>query len=291
MSTVNEKYLAATRLPDAKIGQAPVRLRIRQVALALTAVLPGPLKKAIYRWCFGYRIGQRVRLGLAYLDCHDLAIGDDAVIGHGVLFVRTGQVRIGHHAIVGSLNVFRGGVAIDLGDYSQVIRLNVINAIPNTDCADAPNPCFELGYGAVLTCGHRVDFTDQVRIGRCSILGGRNSSIWTHNRRRNRPVTVGDYCCLGSEIRIAPGTSIPDCSVVGIGSLLSGTLVERYTFLTGAPARPVRALTMQDADMIFGATRPDLPDQDYPWSGLEEPALSTPAPVPALAGVGSRDDD
>src|SRR5437660_8831530 len=46
--------------------------------------------------------------------------------------------------------------------------------------------------GSVVTAGHKIDFTDRVTIGRRTIIGGRNSSLWTHNRQRTLPVEIGE---------------------------------------------------------------------------------------------------
>src|SRR5262245_45827418 len=237
---------------------------IRVLALAATALLPGPLKKAMLRSAFGFRIGHRVRIGIAYFDCAELTIENDASIGHGVAFKNVGSVRIGSHAVVGPLNLIRGGDRIDLGDYSQLLRLNVIHAIPQHDCYGVLDSTFALGFGAVVSSSHWIDFTDRVSNGRRSMLGGRNSSIWTHNRRRAAPVRIGDFCYMGSEIRIAPGVTIADCSMIGMGSVVSSPMTAPFTFIGGAPARVTRRLTESDADTLFGKTRWDLPDETIP---------------------------
>jgi acetyltransferase-like isoleucine patch superfamily enzyme len=213
---------------------------------------------------FGFRIGRRVRIGVALLDCSDLSIDDDARIGHGVVFLRTGAVHVGEHASIGPLNVFRGGTRVELGSYSSLLRLNVVNAIPDHDCVGHPESTFSLGYGAIITASHWIDCTDRVSLGRRSILGGRHSSIWTHNRRRSAPVSIGDYCYVGSEVRVAPGVRIADCTIVGLGSVVSNSLERTFTLAAGSPARVVRALTESDADTLFGKTRPDLPDEPVP---------------------------
>jgi acetyltransferase-like isoleucine patch superfamily enzyme len=237
-----------------------LRIRCRRAALIATAFLPGALKRLVYRWCFRYRIGRDVRIGIAYLDCAALNIADGARIGHGVVFYGCGEVHVGRAAVIGPLNLFRGGKRIFLGDYSQVLRLNVINAIPNHDCTNEPDSTFFLDYGATITAEHRIDFTDRVRIGRCAILGGRNSSLWTHNIRTGLPVEIGDYSYVGSEIRMAPGARIPDCCVVGLGSVVTRRLDEPYTLIAGVPAKPRRPLTGEDHELLFGRRRPDMPD-------------------------------
>ena len=250
--------------------------KLRLLALALTGAMPGFLKRPVYRWCFGYRIGRRVRIGIVILDCRRLTVDDDARISHGTAFVRCGEVHIGKHAIVGSLNLFRGGKTIKLGDYSLVLRMNVINAIPDNDCVDDADSSFHLGYGSAVTAEHRIDFTDRVSIGRHSTFGGRNSSIWTHNRRKGLPVEIGDYCYIGSEIRMAPGSRIPDCCIVGMGSVITRPFYESYSMIAGVPATRRRALTVEDHELLFGKTRPDLPDEAYPAPPLESVHTTNP---------------
>ncbi len=244
-----------------------MKKKLRMLGLALCAVLPSSLKRPLLRWWFGYRIGHGVRIGLVYLDCSTLTVGNRARLGHGVLFSRCGNVVIGENALIGSLNLFRGGKNIVLEAYTQVLRLNIINAIPENDCTNNPDSSFYLRYGAVVTAEHRIDFTDRVTIGRCSILGGRNSSIWTHNRRMGKSVEIGDYCYIGSEIRMAPGAKVPNCCIVGLGSVVTEPLQEEFSLIAGVPAQKKRALTPEDYDLIFGKTRSDLPDEEQPFKG------------------------
>jgi acetyltransferase-like isoleucine patch superfamily enzyme len=238
-----------------------MKRKLRLAMLLMTAILPRPLKRCVYRWIFGYQIGRNVRLGFALLDCRHFSVGDRSSISHGVLFLRCGDVRIGSHVNVGPCNVFRGGETIDLNDYCQLLRFNVINAIPNNDCVNAPQAIFTLGYGSVVTAEHRIDFTDRVTIGRCTTIAGRNSSIWTHNRRAGSGVLIGDFCYVGSEVRVAPGARIGDCCIVGLGAVVTRGNVEKNWLIGGVPARPVRQLRTEDYELVFAKTRPDLPDQ------------------------------
>jgi acetyltransferase-like isoleucine patch superfamily enzyme len=230
------------------------------LGLLAISLLPGPIKRVAYRWFFGYRIAPSARIGLVYLDCETLSVGNATRISHGVVFARCGKVTIGEQVQVGPFNLFRGGDSILLDDYAQILRLNVINAIPEPDCPLPPDSSFHLGYGSVITAEHRVDFTESVHIGRRSILGGRNSSIWTHNRRDGKHVEIGDYCYVGSEIRMAPGSAVPDCSIVGLGSVITSALAEGHCLIAGVPAKAIRPLGPQDYELLFRKTRPDLPE-------------------------------
>ncbi len=199
---------------------------MRLVVLALVAFLPSLLKRPLYRLLFGYRIGPGVRIGLSLLDASVVSLSDGTWIGHLNLVTRVGRFDTGRHSRVGMLNVLRGGERVTLGDYSEVMRFNVLNAIPDHDCTTEPESVLEVGAGTVITSGHRIDFTDRVTLGRNVIVGGRNSSLWTHNRQETAPIEIGDFCYLGSEVRLAPGAKLPDECILGLGSVLTGEIRE-----------------------------------------------------------------
>jgi acetyltransferase-like isoleucine patch superfamily enzyme len=232
----------------------------RLALLALIAALPGFLKRPLYRWLFGYKIGKKVRLGLSLIDVGELEISDMVRIGHLNLIVGVEKLVIRDHAHIGYLNVIRGGDEVVIGRYAEILRLNEINSIPEPDISNVADPRFHLGDGAVVTAGHKIDFTDRVEIGRRTILGGRNSSLWTHNRQRTRPISVGELTYIGSEIRVAPGGVIPSRCIVGIGSVITGRLEGEYLLIAGVPAKPVKELSEEDRFLVEHKTRSDLPD-------------------------------
>jgi acetyltransferase-like isoleucine patch superfamily enzyme len=228
--------------------------------LALCAVLPSFLKRPCYRWFFGYKIGKRVRIGLSLIDAGECLIEDDVQIGHLNVVTRVQKIVIKDHARIGHLNIIRGGNEVSLGRYCEIIRMNEINSIPDPEVVNEIDPVFRLGDGSIVTTGHKIDFTDRVEIGRRVILGGRNSSLWTHNRQRTMPITIGALVYLGSEIRMAPGSAIPARSIVGIGSVITGALAEEGKLIAGVPAKTVKELSSEDQFLIERKTRPDLPD-------------------------------
>lgn len=228
--------------------------------LGLIAVLPSFLKRPLYRLCFGYIVGKRVRIGCSIIDAKKCSIADDVQIGHFNLVIGVSKLSIGDHVRIGHLNIIRGGDEVVLGRYSEIIRTNEINSIPNPDVVNPTDPRFLLGEGSIITTGHKIDFTDRVTIGRRSILGGRNSSLWTHNRQRTRPIDIGSFAYIGSEIRIAPGGSLPSKCIVGIGSVITSELLAEGHLIAGVPAQPIKALSEEDRFLIERKTRNDLPD-------------------------------
>lgn len=248
----------ARPLPDATRHRPG---KVRLLALACLALLPSPLKRPLYRWLFGYRIGRGVSIGLTLLDAGECVIEDNVNIGHLNVVIGVGKLFIGDHARIGHLNVLRGGHEISIGRYAEILRLNEINSIPDPVVVNPVDPRFTLGAGSVITAGHKIDFTDRVTIGSRTILGGRNSSLWTHNRQRTQPIEIGDQAYIGSEIRMAPGSGLPSRCIVGIGAVITKRLTDERHLIAGVPARAVKPLDEEDAFLVEHKTRADLPDE------------------------------
>jgi acetyltransferase-like isoleucine patch superfamily enzyme len=234
--------------------------RARLAALALVALLPAVLKPPVYRRLFGYRIGRRVRIGLTLLDARECEIGDDTAFGHGNVVISVGRLIVGDHVLVGSLNLIRGGDEVRLGRWCQIMRRNELNSIVGADPVNPTDPRLLVGPGTVVTDGHRIDFTDRVELGERVILGGRHSSLWTHNRQRTAPISVGARTYVGSESRMAPGASVPARCIVALGSVVAGGLVDEDSLIGGVPAKVLRPLGDEDRFVIDRPTRDGLPE-------------------------------
>ena len=234
--------------------------KLRLATLAIVAVLPSPMAAVCYRWFFGYKIGKRVRLGFSIIDAIECTIGDDVSIGHLNVFTRIEKLSIGEHSRIGALNIVRGGTEVSIGRYCDILRLNEINSIPEPDAVNETDPRFILGDGSIIAASHKIDFTDKVEIGKRVIIGGRNSSIWTHNRQMTNGVRIGDYSYLGSEIRITPGAAVPAKCIVGIGAVITKAFQNEYHLIAGVPAAEVRQLNEDGRFLTETKTRKDLPD-------------------------------
>jgi len=218
-----------------------------------------PLKRLAYR-LQGFDVDRTARVGCSLLDARHCRLGAGVIIGHGNLVVDVDRLEVGDHAHVGHLNIVRGGEEVRLERWSEILRLNVINAIPDPILSTPATPRFRLGPGAVVTAGHKIDFTDRVDIGRRAIIGGRGSSLWTHNRQQAGPLAVGDHAYLGSECRMAPGASVPPRSVIGMGAVVVGRLDQPEWLYGGVPAKPLKPLGEHDLVLVERPTREGLPD-------------------------------
>lgn len=234
--------------------------KLTLLVLLSFAFLPSFLKRPFYRMFFGYKIGKRVKIGFSIIDAKDCVIDDDVSIGHLNALIGIKKLSIGEHTRIGHLNIIRGGDEVRLGRYTEIIRLNEINSIPDPIIVTPAEPKFILGDGSIVTTSHKIDFTDRVEFGRRVILGGRNSSLWTHNRQSTKPIIIGDYSYVGSEIRIAPGGEIPPKCIVGIGSVITKKFNEEYKLIAGVPAKEVKDLDEDGKFLTEYKTRPDLPE-------------------------------
>ncbi len=234
--------------------------KFRLFVLALVALLPSFLMRPCYRLFFGYHIGKRVHFGVSIIDAAECHIEDDVRIGHLNVIIGVQKLTMGDHVRIGHVNIIRGGEEVRLGRYSEIMRMNEINSIPEPDAVNPVEPRFTLGAGSIVTTGHKIDFTDRIDIGRRTIIGGRNSSLWTHNRQRTRPINIGEFAYVGSEIRMAPGSSIPSRCIVGIGSVITSKIDAEEWLIGGVPAKPIKELSSEDRFLIERRTRPDLPD-------------------------------
>lgn len=234
--------------------------RLRLIALAAVAVLPPAMKPVLYRRLFGYQIGRHVRIGVSLLDAQMCAIGDHTTIGHGNAFTSVRRLIIGDHVHIGALNLIRGGEEVNLGRWSQILRRNELNSIVGADPLNPVDPRLLIGPGCVVTDGHRLDFTDRIELAERVIIGGRNSSLWTHSRQRTAPVTIGARTYLGSESRLAPGSSLPAHCIVTLGSVVSGQIKGERSLIGGVPAKVLRGLNDYDSDLVEKPTRIGLPE-------------------------------
>ena len=234
--------------------------KFKLLVLACVALLPSFLKRPCYRFFFGYRVGKRVRIGLSILEVGVCEIGDDSQIGHLNVVIGVKKLTLGDHVRIGHLNIIRGGDEVNLARYSELLRLNEINSIREPEVVNPVDPRFSLGAGSIVTTGHKIDFTDRVDIGRRAIIGGRNSSVWTHNRQRTLPVSIGDFAYVGSDVRVAPGACIPSRCIIGIGAVITGKIEAEGWLIAGVPAKPIKELSADDRFLIERKTRPDLPD-------------------------------
>jgi acetyltransferase-like isoleucine patch superfamily enzyme len=180
---------------------------MRKVILILSILLPNPLKIVFYRYCMGWQIGAGVKIGLSYIDARDVVIGD--------------AVRIGHFNVIRHLKVFAVGANTCIKNFNSFFG------------AAAQHPawasCLEIGDSVNCMSHHFIDAGGKITIGHHSVLGGRESQIWSHGlcydqsgtpSLQSFQVEIGSYVYIGARATLV-GCSIPDQSAIGAGSVVT----------------------------------------------------------------------
>jgi acetyltransferase-like isoleucine patch superfamily enzyme len=204
-------------------------MRLRLLISLLIALLPlNALRLALYRILLGYRIGPDSRIGMLNLiACKRFDLGPSARIGRGNVFRGAFEFSAGPELFIGDFNVF---------------------SCPNT--LDHPklagrHYATRIAFGAdcLVNDGHYLDAHGRITIGDGTWIAGRGSQFFTHGvGARDRDITIGKRCFIGSAVRFAPGSGIGDRNLVGIGSVLVGRIAGDEALISGFPARVIRSI-------------------------------------------------
>jgi acetyltransferase-like isoleucine patch superfamily enzyme len=195
--------------------------RIRKTAQILVQILgvllPPRPKRLLFRHVLGWAIGEDVKVGCSIICSQKVCLGRNAQIGHGNLFWDLKAVHIGPDTVLFNLNHFvagKGGV-------------------------DA----FWIGGGAKITSRHFFDCSGGIQIGGHTLIGGRDSQLWTHyfdaksDRIQLRGLVIGERCYICARATLIY-CHVPPWSVVAAGSVVTGDFTGEgpRLLLAGNPA-------------------------------------------------------
>lgn len=206
---------------------------MKRLLAAFLLILPWRLRRIALITIFGYKIHHTARIGLSII-CPD-------------------QLEMDAGAFIGSLTVCKGISLLKMGENSSIGTLNWITGFPAGDSAFfgadvGRQPELVLGVEAAVTTRHFIDCTNSVQIGRFTTFAGARSQILTHSidlhecRQSSQPVTIGEYCFVGTGCVFLGGSTLPDYSVLGASSILNKQYADRYFLYAGNPARPIKPL-------------------------------------------------
>lgn len=165
---------------------------------------------------------------------------DGIVIGPGI-YMRIGRVKMGAGARIGAFNTFRDLREVRLGDRATVGQWNWVTAARALTGLIPGGGTFELGDDAAVTARHYIDCSGGVGIGAFTTIAGVRSTFITHgidwdtSAQSTSRIDIGEYCLIGSNAKIVPGTVIRDRVVTGMGATLAGEM-ERGSLFVGPRA-------------------------------------------------------
>ena len=200
----------------------------------LICLLPWPLRRSALVRLFGYQIHPSARIGLSWIFPDSLAMEQGARIGHFNVAIHLKRLCMGEQATIGRRNWITG---FPKGTGSQHFKHQ-----PERE------PELIIGAHAAITKNHHIDCTNRIEIGAFTTVAGYFSQLLTHsidifeNRQDSRPIKIGDYCFIGTNVVILGGATLPDYSVVGAKALVSQKFEEPYNLYGGVPAKALKRL-------------------------------------------------
>jgi acetyltransferase-like isoleucine patch superfamily enzyme len=200
---------------------------IKNVLSLVVAVLPFSFLRVFgLRWLLGYKIGRGVRVGFSIINVSHCEIDDGVVIGNLNQITGFERLVLRSGSRIGNLNRFTG------------------SKLKGGLFAHSPNrlPELFLGEQAMLTSRHFIDVQDAVSIGCFTTIAGAEVRIWSHqidvlsNMQTTRPVSVGRYCYICSQVSLLPGAVVPDLCVVAACAVVVRPFSETNALYAGNPA-------------------------------------------------------
>ncbi|TDO97070.1 hypothetical protein EV145_11090 [Flavobacterium sp. 245] len=200
----------------------------------ITVLLPWRLKRFMLIQFFKYEIHPSARIGLSWIYPKKLIMSSNSNIGHFNVGVNLGLIKI--------------------EQYSTIARGNWITGFPD----DSNSQHFShqpdrkshliIGHHSAITKNHHIDCTNTIQIGNFVTIAGYASQFLSHsinielNIQDSQPITIGDYCFLGTASTVLGGANLPSYSVLGANSLLNKTFTTPYRLYGGNPAKEIKEL-------------------------------------------------
>lgn len=192
-----------------------MRKQLKRLLLLFVAFLPSKLKVWLLNK-MGHNIHPTAYIGMSYLDVKSITLERDTYIGFG--------------------NAFRNLANLTMAQGSRINRWNHFTS------NNSPEAELRLNNYASISLRHYFDVCNLVEIGQNTIIAGHRSTFFTHSKGihtidYSKPIKIGEWCYIGSNTCITPGTALGDHCFVGMGCVLSGNKSDwKYALVVGNPA-------------------------------------------------------
>jgi len=203
-----------------------VRKRIIRIIVGyLIGIMPtNRLRCFLYRTVFGYRIHQS-RIGWKTIIVVEDAELIECRIARHNHFIGPMSVVIQRGTTIGDSNTF------DCGWWTQEEQYKTAGY----------ERYLRIGENTLITSKHHFDVVGSFVLGNGSWIAGCGSQFWTHGAGvRERNISIGEYCYIGSAVRFAPGSSVGNNSIVSLGSVVTREFKDENVIIGGQSAKVLR---------------------------------------------------
>lgn len=178
--------------------------------------LPSVLKVIVLK-LLGHEIHRSAYIGFSYLNVKNISLAKNTYIGLGNIFTNLETLEMHAGSRINRWNRFTSNLS-----FHGKVRL--------------------LKH-ASISLRHYFDVCDLVELGANTIVAGHDSTFFTHSKGvitidYVKPIIVGSWCYLGSNLCVAPGAKIGNHCFVGMGSVLVGDMSSySFSLIAGNPAK------------------------------------------------------
>jgi len=200
------------------------KMRIK-IAHIIGLIPMGRIRIFLYRNIFGYHI-HKSEIGWRTVIVVDHAELTECEIGENNQFIGPMNLILKKGASIGEGNTFH------CGWWTLKERFKTRNY----------ERYFEMGKNTRIGLNHHFDVAGAFILGNTSWIGGQGSQFWTHGAGAvDHNIHIGEHCYIGSAVRFAPGSSIGNNIIVGLGSIVTGKFNnDENAIISGHPAKIVK---------------------------------------------------
>ena len=199
----------------------------------------------IFLFAFPWRIRRKVL-------CYFLRYEVDATAKIGYSIILGDKITMAPGSYIGNLTIIKGMTEVYLGIGARLGNLNWITGTSPSGRHFANHPMrasrLLIGHHSAVTHRHLIDCSDEVRIGAFSTVAGWGSQILTHqidistSSQTAAPVSIGDYCFVGTRSVLVKGACVPNYAVLAAGSVYTARTNDEYALYGGVPAKKIKDL-------------------------------------------------
>jgi acetyltransferase-like isoleucine patch superfamily enzyme len=201
----------------------------------IAVLLPWPLKRFLLVKFFKYEIHPSARIGLSWIYPKKLIMNAGSQIGPFNVAVHLDLISMGEHSSIARGNWITGFSSHTNSKHFAHQKDRQSNLI--------------IGQHSAITKNHHIDCTNVITIGNFVTVAGYSSQLLTHsinielNIQDSHPISIGDYCFVGTASTVLGGAALPAYSVLGANSLLNKSFTNTYRLYGGNPAKEIKELS------------------------------------------------
>lgn len=200
----------------------------------IVCMLPWRIKRWLLIYGYGYDIHKTAYIGLSYIFPKYLAMEAGARIGHLNVAINLDKLSMGCNAIIARNNWITGFPTRTRSAHFAHDKLRKAELI--------------IGSESAITKNHHIDCTNRVVIGNYVTIAGYSSQLLTHSidiyasRQDSTPIEIGDYCFIGTGVKILGGAFLPAYSVLAAGAVLTKMHHKEWQIYAGIPAKAIKEI-------------------------------------------------